>query len=160
MGVPVYARPVEVEIRLIRVGQFDVSEFQPADPKNFGESGTAYLGFKGGAGVDAFYFFVCTPGWLADRFDDPHSAESAGFWEEDEFSHERTPLMYYLPSPEPMTLFGTGLFLVEAWSADQLTRSIQAVCRRESGSDWQTVASRLGRLMPWEFDYRRDAEHP
>lgn len=108
--------------------------------------------------MDAFYLLACTPRWLANRFDDPGSAESANFWESD-FSYERAALMYYLPSPEPMSLFGTGLFLMRSWSADQLTRSIESICRRESGNEWGNIASRLARLMPWEYDYRWDAKH-
>jgi len=150
---------MEAEVRRIEVGGADVAQFDPVAPDNFGENGTAYIGVKGYDGRDGFWFLACTPAWLTDRFSDPLSAESARFWQEDEFSHERGPLMYYLPSPEPMTMFGTGLFLMRSWSAAQLTQSIQAVCRRETGSTWETIAARLGRIMPWESDYQWDQEH-
>jgi hypothetical protein len=96
---------------------------------------------------------------LVERFYDPQSPESESFWDEDPFRHERGPLMYYLPTVEPTTMFGTGLFLMPSWSSDVLIRSIKAACQRESGSTWGTIASRLGRLMPWEFDYRWDQDH-
>jgi hypothetical protein len=150
---------VEVEVRKIEVARVDVAEFKPVDPYNFGENGTAYLGVKGKPGWEGFFFLVCTPRWLTDRFDNPSSEESARFWTDDEFSDERGPLMYYLPSPQPTTMFGTGLFLMPSWSADHLTRSIEAVCRRETGSTWESAASRISRLMPWESDYVWDRQH-
>jgi hypothetical protein len=145
-------------LRSIRVGAVEVSEFDPPDPKNFGENGTAFIGSDEDESLDAFAFLVCTPRWLTERFDDPLSPKSEAFWDEAPFRYERGPLMYWLPTVEPTTMFGTGLFLMRSWSPEVLLRSVEAACRRETANTWGTIASRLGRLMPWEYDYRWDQD--
>jgi hypothetical protein len=56
-----------------------------------------------------------------------------------------------------------GLVFLAEWSYEDLWVAIEAVCARHSGPDWGSVASRVGRLVPWEFDYKYDRfvnEHP
>ena len=53
-------------------------------------------------------------------------------------------------------LFGTGLVFMREWDLSKLRQTLQDVCERTHGPDWGAVASRLARLLPWEFDYRYD----
>lgn len=52
----------------------------------------------------------------------------------------------------PDILQGGGYWIMEAWDAGKVTGAIELICERSSpGPDWQTVASRIGRILPWEF---------
>jgi hypothetical protein len=45
------------------------------------------------------------------------------------------------------------------WDPDQFLEALTSICKEFSpGPDWGSVASRIGRLIPWEFDYKYD-EH-
>jgi hypothetical protein len=43
------------------------------------------------------------------------------------------------------------------WDASAIEQAIQRICEGASPApDWGTLASRIGRLIPWEYDYRYD----
>ena len=45
------------------------------------------------------------------------------------------------------------------WDSEAFLYAVRAVCTSASpGPDWGTVADRIGRWIPWEYDYRYD-EH-
>jgi hypothetical protein len=44
------------------------------------------------------------------------------------------------------------------WHRTEFESALRLVCEEFSpGPDWGTVASRIGRVIPWEFDYKYDA---
>ena len=44
------------------------------------------------------------------------------------------------------------------WDKSDFAAGVRAVCETLSpGPDWGTVAARIGRVIPWEFDYKYDA---
>ena len=54
-------------------------------------------------------------------------------------------------------LVGTGFWFMQRWSAPALTAAISEVCSlADSGRDYETVATRISRSIPWEFEYRYD----
>ncbi len=43
------------------------------------------------------------------------------------------------------------------WDRAVFMEAVRAVCEGFSlGNDWGILASRIGRVIPWEFDYRYD----
>ena len=49
------------------------------------------------------------------------------------------------------------------WSFRHLREAVERICERHAGPDWGSVASRVGRSLPWEFNYNDDRfvdEHP
>ncbi|PSL01321.1 hypothetical protein CLV30_11451 [Haloactinopolyspora alba] len=52
---------------------------------------------------------------------------------------------------------GSGLWLMERWNPDEFVAAVQLVVDKSSpGPDWGVVAARIGRSIPWEFDYKYD----
>ena len=43
---------------------------------------------------------------------------------------------------------------MQRWDAGALEAAIRELCERTEGPNWGAVASRLNRLLPWEFNYR------
>lgn len=113
------------------------ADFIPADPESFGFWVQAFIGPERDSTSDSFDFVVCTPRWLADNFYDPRlpRGESRG---------------------STNLLFGCQLVLMESWSYAELEAAIKQVCAESAGPDWGTVANRVGRWLPWEFDYQYD----
>ena len=109
----------------------------PSDPTCFAVNVQAFIGPQDADSSDSFDFLVCTPSWLAanpDRIRDP----------DDEL----------LP---PALLMQRGIWLASSWSVGEIESAIRRLCDHVSpGPDWGTVADRLGRWMPWEYDYKYD----
>jgi hypothetical protein len=123
-------------------GATDVDDFVPADPSHFGVSVQVFVGEPDD--VDSFDMIVCSPAWFAER-----AAAREGWSLLASQQHE---------TDTDSVLIGTGLWFMRRWSAAEFRAVLSTVCGAASGGpDWGTVASRIGRAIPWEFDYRYDA---
>jgi hypothetical protein len=126
-------------------GLVDLDDLVVSNPSHFGIEAHVYMGQPGGTGSDSFDMFVCSPSWFAD-----HAAR------DDEWALFRRGQRW---TNSDVVLLGTGLWFMRRWSAPELRAVLATVCADASGgSDWGTVASRIGRSIPWEFDYAYDAE--
>lgn len=108
----------------------------PDDPEYFGATLQAFIGCEGDSRGDSFDVMVCSPRWLVDNFNYPNLAER---WYE-------TPNLH----------FGRRLILMERWDYAELWSCIQSMCVDFEGPDWDTVANRIGRWLPWEFQHHVD----
>jgi hypothetical protein len=97
------------------------------------------IGEVGEDAADSFDLTVCSPRKLAEIY-----AQNA--WDSDET----------LPGGEVLPV--TGLWLMKTWSEAELRKALdRLVAACSPGPDWVTVAARMGRVAPWEYDYRFDA---
>jgi hypothetical protein len=118
--------------------------YVPPDPDHFGFSAQVFIGDEGDCLSDSFDVTVCTASWLADQV-------KAGDW--DRFRNGSLRVM-----PESV-IAGAALWLMRRWNRQEFETAVEAVCADASpGPDWGSVASRVGRRIPWEFDHRYD-EH-
>jgi Immunity protein 8 len=105
---------------------FDLEGYAPEDPDRF----SFLLEFTAGAddgspGGDDFQVVVCTPAWLAGRVE-----PNRPFWPR-----------HHL--------------LVRSYDWAGIESFVVSYVRGCSGSSWQEVAEKIGRLAHWEFeDYR------
>lgn len=53
-------------------------------------------------------------------------------------------------------MFGRGLLFVERWDVTVVRSAIQEAFDTGTGPSWGDAAERLGRLAPWEYEYRHD----
>jgi hypothetical protein len=111
--------------------------YAPKDPERFGISVMAFIGPIDEEHSDSFDLLVCTPRWLVDHFDDARIAR----WDFE----------------TPGLVFGNRLLLMKRWDYSALHAAITDVCALHEADDWGTLASRIGRHIPWEFDYQYDA---
>lgn len=113
-----------------------LDHYRPDDPSHFGIWVQAFIGSTDDDLVDSFDILVCTPGWLAEHFDD----ERLSRW----------------PFEAPDLLFGSRCVFMERWDYEILTSAVKGLCDAHEAADWGTLANRIGRFLPWEFDYRYD----
>jgi len=86
---------------------------------------------------------VCSVSWLAEQFQRDDWPNWCGT----------------IRDEDPKTVNMSGLWIMDEWSQQRFEDSIREVCRRCSpGPDWGNVASRISRVLPWEYDYAFD-EH-
>lgn len=98
------------------------------------------IGEVGDDAADSFDLVVCSPSWLSKMY----AAES---WDEDEV----------LPGGNVLPL--TGIWLMKTWSETDLFAALDRLIPAYSpGPDFATVAARMGRVIPWEYDYKFDAQ--
>jgi Immunity protein 8 len=111
--------------------------FAAAAPTHFGISITALIGSSDSPAADSFDFFVCSPSWLSEHFDEPlgHAART--------------------PEPDGVH-FGNRLVSMKRWDYEALYKAIVALCSSFEAADWGTLASRIARTIPWEYDHRYD----
>jgi len=114
----------------------DLEQYVPGDPECFGFHVMAFIGSVGDESFDAFNFVVCTPIWLARSFNDV-----------------RVPRWDYECEN---VLFGRRLVLMMRWDYQELHAAISEMCAGHEAADWGTLANRIGRYIPWEFDDRYD----
>jgi len=117
--------------------QPSLEAFDPGDASHFGLTVMALVGSSESSPADSFDFFVCTPSWLAENFD--------------------APLGMPARNPEPDGLhFGNRLVLMKRWDYPALHKAVTDLCAAFEAADWGTLASRIARTIPWEYDYRYD----
>ena len=113
--------------------------FVPADPGHFGVDVQVFISDGQDTGVDSFDVVVCSPSWLAERV-------SAGFWTPDGTWEGNE-------SVKP----GNAYWFMRTWDQPEFLKALEDVCKASSpGPDWGAVADRIGRFIPWEYDYRYD----
>ena len=120
----------------------DISAGRPTDPTYFGFEGSVVLGVKEDRD-DLFDFFVCSPRWLADHYADrnPDTTRRSLGWPNDQ-------------DLEAVSM--PGLILMPVWSEESLRSLLDRICGECTGPDWPTIASRLGRVLIWEYEYKYD----
>jgi hypothetical protein len=112
------------------------------DPDHFGMQVTALIGAAGESPGDAFSVHLCTASWLAAEL-------VAGRW----LSLTESLVTEDDESVGPLA----GVWLMERWSQEGFEAAVQRLCVVHSPApDWGTLAARIGRVMPWEYDYRYD----
>lgn len=115
----------------------------PADPTHFGVTVHVLISDGPTNPADSFDITLCTPFWFAEEL-------TAGRWQ-----HLARPR---LDDMDGTVLPGCGVWFVPRWDQEAFERLVHSVCAEASPApDWGTVASRIGRFIPWEFDYRYDA---
>ncbi|EGD45623.1 hypothetical protein NBCG_00100 [Nocardioidaceae bacterium Broad-1] len=96
------------------------------------------IGEIGDDAADSFDLIVCSPSRLATMY-------AAEAWDEDEV----------LPGGNVLPL--TGIWLMKTWSEMDLIAALDRLIPAYSpGPDFGTVAARMGRVIPWEYDYKFD----
>jgi Immunity protein 8 len=123
--------------------------YAPLDPDHFGLSAQVFIGDTARNHSDSFDITVCSPAWFAAQV-------AAGEWE-----RFRSGGLRALPGAVAP---GHGLWFMHRWDRTVFEEALTVVCDSFSpGPDWGSVASRIGRLIPWESDYKYDQhvdQHP
>lgn len=134
------ARGVVAEIKSIHYDWWDGDRDTepPAGAEHFAGTVQVLIGEVGIDRADAFDLLVCSPGRLAEYYQPDH-------WD----AREALPGGNVLPV--------TGVWLMKAWDRLQFEEALQRLVRASGpGPDFATVAARIGRVVPWEYDYRHD----
>jgi hypothetical protein len=113
-----------------------LDSFRPDDPEHFGISIMAFIGSTDDGPADSFDALVCTPSWLAEHFQDPRISR----WK------------FELPG----LMFGSRFIFMERWDYPALLSAVSGLCAFHEADDWGMLANRIGRHIPWEFDYQYD----
>lgn len=93
--------------------------------------------------ADSFEGIVCSPSMFAERFD---LTQWGSVFAED-----------VLPGGDVLPVHGVRL--MRAWSPAAFEADVALrVVASSPAPDWGTVADRIGRRLPWEYDYRHDDE--
>jgi len=120
----------------------DLEDPRPRDPEHFAYSMEAYIGDRDGDAADLFDGMVCSQSWLAARL-----------LRDDEIG---TQHLAHFPSPAIIT---NTPWIMRRWDRAEIERTVRLICDKYSpGPDWRTVADRIGRWLPWEYDYRYDED--
>lgn len=121
----------------------ELDRFTPPDPRHFGFQAQVFIGTPEDDLADSFDLVVCSPSWFTEHLE---GDEAWGVFEAG------------LPALPDAVLPGAGIWFMRTWDLEQFKAALDAVCTSASGGpDWGSVASRVGRLIPWEYDYRYDA---
>ena len=108
----------------------------PRDPEHFGIRVQAFIGSRGSDAADSFDVIVCTPSWLAEHFDDEH----VGAWNWEQAG----------------VRFGNRFLFMKRCDYVTLSTAVTEPCATHQADDWGALPNRIGRHIPWEFDYRYD----
>ena len=123
---------------------YSLDGYRPPDPEHFGFNAQVFMGPERDdiSNSDSFDVTVCTPSWLAAKV-------KAGSW--DRFRNGSLRAM-----PESVVA-GAALWFMRRWNQRDFEAAVHPICDVASpGPDWGSVACRIGRRIPWEFDYRFD----
>ncbi|WP_162598656.1 Imm8 family immunity protein [Nocardioides gilvus] len=109
--------------------------------RHFGVTAQVLIGSTDSDLADSFDVILCSPSMFADRFGVERWGH--GFAED------------VLPGGEVLPV--RGVWLMKTWSPAAFEAAVERLVTAVSpGPDWQTVAARIGRHLPWEYDYRHD----
>ncbi len=140
MTEPVIAEVKDIEYRADAV---PLDQWEPADLSHFGIVAQVFIGTRGDNRADSFDVVVCSPSWLA-------AETAAGNW--------RAFNGAMLTGMNENVVPAAAVWLMARWSRDDFEQAVHQLCDICSpGPDWGSVASRIGRVIPWEYDYRYDA---
>jgi hypothetical protein len=133
--------PLRAELKVLFSSEVvplpELSMWSPVHPADFAIRVQVFIGPEGSDTSDSFDTIVCTPKWLAHNWDDPRIG---GF------------------GLSPQVKSGRGLLLMKRWDYADLHQAIEGLCGSVAGMTWGDVADRIGRQLPWEFDYVFDRE--
>lgn len=116
--------------------------YAPPDPDKFGFTAQVFIGDSGSDESDSFDITVCSPSWFAEQV-------SVGEWE-----RFRNGVLRSIPDNVAP---GAGLWFMRRWDRSQFEKALSSICETFSPApDWGSAAARIGRLIPWEFDYKYD----
>jgi hypothetical protein len=119
----------------------DAGSFDPADPGHFGVTVQILIGETGNDLADSFDLTVCSPSWFAAEV-------ASGRW-----FNQGAPL----GMPTAVAV-GSGLWFMRRWDREEFETAVRFVCDVYSPApDWGSLADRIGRQIPWEFDAEYDA---
>ena len=143
------ANPIRAEVKnVLAFGDGEAPDqslegFSPPDPKNFGFHAQVFIGEVGTELSDSFDVMVCSPSWFAAQV-------AEGSWDRFKGGGRRA-----LPDS---IVVGSALWFMRRWDRTAFVDALTRTCDTLSpGPDWGSVASRIGRLVPWEFAYKYDA---
>jgi hypothetical protein len=120
----------------------DIEGYAPDDPREFGFGAQVFIGDDSDEASDSFDLVVCSPSWFAKRV-------AEGQWERFQAGGLRS-------IPDTVAV-GSGIWFMQEWDLSDFKRAVQAVCEGFSPApDWETLAARIGRLIPWEFAEHHD----
>jgi hypothetical protein len=114
-----------------------LDSFAPPDPEHFGIFVQAFIGSTDSDLSDAFEVFVCSPSWFGNHFHDKQLGRSN--------------------CEAPGIRFGNRFLFMKRWDYEALRKTVGDLCAESDAADWGAVANRIGRHVPWEFDWRYDA---
>lgn len=118
-----------------------LEQYEPEDPECFCIRVMVFIGTSDDDTSDAFEALVCTPSWLGEHLADPRLRQlqpRAWTW-------------------QPRDLeFGNQFLFMRRWDYPMLHDTLTHFCAAFEAPDWGSLASRIGRYLPWEFDYRYD----
>lgn len=110
---------------------------------HFGFAAQVLIGTSDSDSSDSFDCILFSPSMFAERFSVPEWG--AGFAED------------VLPGGHVLPVY--GVWLMKDWSRGAFEGAVeQLIAAMSPGPDWPTVATRIGRHLPWEYDYKHDDE--
>lgn len=118
----------------------------PPDPSYFGVQMMLLIGLPEKDGADAFKAFACTPRWLAD-----HLREFDTYGEEGLAAGGSA---WFHGGGQLAKM--TGTILMPRWTREELLAAVDRLCGESAAHDYATAATRIGRVFPWEYQYRYD----
>ena len=118
----------------------DAATFNPVNPAHFVVGVQVLIGEAGNDLADSFDLQVCSPSWFAAEVSNGH-----------EFKRGAP-----LGMPGAIAV-GSGLWFMQRWHQGEFESAVRFLCATYSPApDWGSLASRIGRQIPWEYDYRYD----
>ena len=119
-----------------------IETYEPDDPTVFGFNAQIFIGSIGEDFFDSFDICVCSPAWFAQMVEE-------GNW--DRF---RNGILDAIPDS---VATGSYLWFMRSWDREKFMGAVQVICDAYGpAKDWGTLASRIGRVIPWEYAYRYD----
>ena len=113
---------IRAQLKRLHSPDVDLQSYRPSDPTLFAFLLEASIGPVNEAGADLFSIYVCTPEWLRD--------------------HAGTDV----------AIFGRHLLIVFDYDLPAIQETISRYVTSCSGSSWNEVAERIGRMVAWEFE--------
>ncbi|MEU2199208.1 Imm8 family immunity protein [Isoptericola sp. NPDC019482] len=109
---------------------------------HFGVSAQVLIGTTTSDPADSFDCILCSPSMFAEQF-------SVEKWGDDGFAVD------VLPGGEVLPV--AGVWLMRSWSPAAFESAVDRLIKACSPApDWGELAARIGRVLPWEYDYRHD----
>lgn len=108
---------------------------------HFGVTAQVLIGSTTSDLADSFDCILCSPSMFADRFS--IDQWGSGFAES------------VLPGGEVLPI--AGVWLMKTWSPAAFESAVDRLITASSPApDWGTLAARIGRNLPWEYDHKYD----